>query len=75
MTCRDLVNLLIDYVSDELPPEQAEHIRQHLAKCPPCVTYVETYHLTIKLTRRLPPVAPPAALLARLRAAIGAADG
>jgi anti-sigma factor RsiW len=71
MTCRDLVALLIDYVSDELPPEQTEHIRKHLATCPPCVCYVETYHLTIKLTRRLPPVAPPAALLVRLRAAVG----
>jgi hypothetical protein len=71
VTCRDLAELLIDYIADELPPDQAEHIRQHLEFCPPCVCYIETYQLTIKLTRKLAPVAPPATLLERLRAAVG----
>jgi anti-sigma factor RsiW len=70
VNCRDLAELLIDYIAGELPPDQAEHIRQHLEFCSPCVYYIETYQLTIKLTRKLPPVAPPAALLARLRAAV-----
>ncbi len=70
MNCRDLAELLIDYIAGELPPDQAEHIRQHLEFCPPCVYYIETYQLTIKLTRKLPPVPPPAALLERLRAAV-----
>jgi anti-sigma factor RsiW len=70
VNCRDLAELLIDYVAGELPSEQAEHIRRHLAGCRPCVCYIETYQLTIKLTRKLPPVAPPAVLLERLRAAV-----
>jgi anti-sigma factor RsiW len=65
----DLVEVLIDFVADELPPEEVERIRQHLTQCPPCASYVETYQLTIHLVRRLPPVAPPVRLLERLRAA------
>jgi anti-sigma factor RsiW len=70
MTCRHLAEFLLDYVSGELPPDQCDHIRQHLCKCPPCVTYLETYQLTIKLTRQLPPVPVPPQLLERLRAAL-----
>jgi anti-sigma factor RsiW len=70
VNCRDLAELLIDYLADELPPDQAEEIRLHLEFCPPCVYYIETYQLTIKLTHKLPPAAPPAALLERLRAAV-----
>jgi anti-sigma factor RsiW len=59
MTCRDLIELLIDYVSDELPPERRQYLEQHLSLCPPCLAYLETYRLTIKLTRQLPRCAPP----------------
>ena len=37
LTCRQLAELLIDYVSGELPPEQEERLRQHLDACPPCL--------------------------------------
>ena len=70
MTCHELAELLIDFVADELPAEQAAHIREHLALCNDCVCYIETYQLTIRLTRRLPPAAPPPGLLDRVRAAL-----
>ncbi len=70
MNCRDLAEVLIDYIAGELPPHEAEQIRQHLDFCPPCVCYIETYQLTIKLTRHLPQEPPPEALLDRLRAAM-----
>jgi hypothetical protein len=70
MTCRELTELLIDYVVDELPDHQVEQVRLHLALCSHCVCYVETYELTIKMTRRLPAAAPPPELLERLRAAV-----
>ncbi len=69
MTCRELAELLLDYLDGTLPPEQAEHLRAHLADCKPCVHYVATYELTIQITRRLPPTPPPPELLERLRAA------
>lgn len=70
MTCRDLAELLLDYVSGELTPDQQEHIAAHLQWCPPCVTYLETYQLTIKLTRQLPCVPLPEELMQRLRDAV-----
>jgi anti-sigma factor RsiW len=70
VNCRDLAEVLIDYIGGELPPDEAERIRQHLDFCPPCVCYIETYQLTITLMRHLPQEPPPAALLDRLRAAM-----
>ncbi|MFO0969707.1 MAG: zf-HC2 domain-containing protein [Gemmataceae bacterium] len=74
MRCRELANLLVDYVAGELSPELAEHIKEHLGLCPPCVRYVETYEVTIKLTRQLPMVALPPEILQRLREAIAQVD-
>jgi anti-sigma factor RsiW len=70
MTCRELVELLIDFLDNELPEERRRHIEQHLEFCPPCLTYLETYKVTIQLTRRLPDVPPPPELLVRLKAAL-----
>lgn len=67
ITCRELVEFLIDFVSNELPPEHRARVEQHLKRCPPCVTYVETYQLTIRLTRQLPCKPMPPELVQRLR--------
>jgi anti-sigma factor RsiW len=69
MTCKDLAELLIDYVDGELADEQAALIREHLAFCQPCSCYIETYKITILITRKLPSVEPPLEVLERLRAA------
>jgi anti-sigma factor RsiW len=70
MTCRELVEQLLDFLANELPPESCERIRAHLGECPPCVVLVETYQITIRLTRRLPRAPLPAGLEERLRAAL-----
>ncbi|HZT81090.1 MAG TPA: zf-HC2 domain-containing protein [Gemmataceae bacterium] len=75
MTCRELVDLLIDFVADELPPERRAVVEEHLKRCPPCLAYLETYQLTIRITRKLPAVDPPPQLLDRLRAALQAGKG
>ena len=68
ITCRDLAELLIDFVSGDLPPDRRLHVEQHLRICPPCVAYVETYQITIRLTRKLPCGPLPPELEQRLRA-------
>jgi len=70
INCRELIEFLIDFVSDELPPEHRAHVEQHLQRCAPCVAYLETYRMTIKLTRKLPCQPLPPHLAERLRAAI-----
>jgi len=66
ITCRQLAELLVDFVAGELPEEHRTLIEKHLRLCPPCVTYLETYQLTIQLTRRLPEVPLPPSLHERL---------
>lgn len=75
MTCRELTELLIDFVSDELSPERRQRLEEHLKLCPPCVAYLESYRLTIQLTRRLPCTPLPPELVARLRKAIESEGG
>jgi anti-sigma factor RsiW len=70
ITCRQLVELLIDYVSGELQPDHRALVDKHLGKCPPCVAYVETYQMTIRITRHLPTAPLPPGLHDRLLASL-----
>ena len=70
MTCREIVELLIDFLDNELPDERRRRLEAHLSLCEPCLNYLETYKVTIRLTRCLPDVPPPPELLQRLKAAL-----
>jgi anti-sigma factor RsiW len=60
ISCREVVELLCDFVEGELSIEYRLLVEQHLCGCQRCVIYVETYRLTIKLSRQLPcPPLPP----------------
>ncbi len=67
MTCRELAELLMDFIAGELAPEQADGLQKHLGDCPPCVAFVETYRATVVLARQLPSRPLPAHLETRLR--------
>jgi anti-sigma factor RsiW len=75
MTCRELTELLIDYIQGELDADLCEHICRHLSACPPCETFVATYRITIQLTRRLPAAPMPPELAARLQEAMRRYEG
>jgi len=70
MTCRELAELLFEYIQGELDADLCEHISRHLSDCPLCVAYMESYRITIQLTRRLPPAPVPPELAERLQAAL-----
>jgi anti-sigma factor RsiW len=70
ITCRELAELLLEFLSDELPPDRQEHVKHHLGVCPPCVHLVETYRITIRLSRQLPCEPLPSRCEQRLRAAL-----
>jgi anti-sigma factor RsiW len=40
MSCKELVELVTDYLEGALPPDDVAHFETHLALCPPCVEYV-----------------------------------
>jgi anti-sigma factor RsiW len=70
ISCRELVELLCDYVSDELPPERRDHVDQHLRHCPSCAAYLQSYTSVIQMTRSLPAAPLPPGLVQRLSDAL-----
>jgi anti-sigma factor RsiW len=70
MTCRELTELLLDFVAGELADEQVQRMQEHLDSCPPCLTILTTYRLTIQLGRKLPCKPLPTPCEQRLRTAV-----
>ena len=49
MTCREVIDFLMEYLSGELSAGEGAAFEQHLAECPDCATYLKSYEETIKL--------------------------
>jgi anti-sigma factor RsiW len=70
ITCRECTELLLEFLTGELDAEHRERIREHLTRCPPCITYIETYKITVQLTRQLAPGELPPDVAERLKAVL-----
>lgn len=68
MTCRELVELVTDYLEGALPHEDVVRFEEHLAACPGCATYLEQVRRTIAVTRASGDVVSPAAVSPLLEA-------
>jgi anti-sigma factor RsiW len=53
MSCRELVELVTDYLEDALAPTDRAAFEAHLAICPGCVAYLDQMRRTITLTGSL----------------------
>jgi anti-sigma factor RsiW len=51
ITCRELVDLLADYLASEVDEEQRGAVNAHLAACPSCVLYLKGYQEAVRLSR------------------------
>lgn len=51
MTCEELIEFLSDYLNGELPPDVVTAFEEHLAICPDCVAYIDSYQKTIDLAK------------------------
>ena len=51
LTCRELVELVTDYLDDALPDAERMRFEAHLAGCEGCDRYVEQIRTTVALTR------------------------
>jgi anti-sigma factor RsiW len=70
LTCRELVELVTDYLEDALPDGERERFEAHLAECDACDAYVEQVRATIRLAGRAAALVEPgetAALLEMFR--------
>jgi anti-sigma factor RsiW len=50
MTCKELVELVTDYLEGTLPADVRARMDQHLAGCDGCTHYLEQMRQTIRLT-------------------------
>src|ERR1051326_2884784 len=48
LTCKELTELITDYLEERLPQTERARLEQHLSICPSCVIYLEQMRLTIK---------------------------
>ncbi|HEY7521853.1 MAG TPA: zf-HC2 domain-containing protein [Methylomirabilota bacterium] len=64
--CRQIAELLGDYIDGTLPGHVRELIDFHIDGCAPCVAFVNTYRGTIAATRTLPETPMPPELKNRL---------
>ena len=76
ITCRELTEFLVDYLAGELDEQRAEIVRKHLAVCPDCANYLESYRRSIALSQAAmlesdapAPADVPTGLLNAIRAA------
>ncbi|MBI3636571.1 MAG: zf-HC2 domain-containing protein [Candidatus Rokubacteria bacterium] len=68
MGCRDIVELLDDYLDGRLADEDARALEGHLRGCQDCTAFLETYRGTLRVTRALRERELPAQLRGRLLA-------
>ena len=47
MSCKELVELVTDYLEDALPPEERRRFEDHLTLCDGCVSYVSQMRKTV----------------------------
>jgi anti-sigma factor RsiW len=53
LACKELVELVTDYLEGRLTPEDRRRFEEHLAACDGCTRYVEQFRTTIRLVGRL----------------------
>jgi anti-sigma factor RsiW len=60
ITCREIVEIVSDYVEGALGPDEREAVELHLNLCDGCADYLQQLRTTIELSGELPaePLSP-----------------
>lgn len=53
LTCRELVELVTDYLEGALAPEERARFEEHLGSCRACATYLDQIRTTVAVAGRL----------------------
>ena len=54
-TCKQMTDLVFNYLNDKLSPNVKRDFQQHLQICPDCVNFLDTYKKTVSVTRSIRP--------------------
>ena len=52
MVCKELTEILCDYIEGTLDPEIHEEMEEHFKDCPPCTAFLNTYKKTSSLCKQ-----------------------
>lgn len=66
LMCKEVVELVTDYLSHAMAPEDRVCLEQHLLVCPPCTAYLQQVRTTMALAHGLRDDEPPADIEADL---------
>jgi anti-sigma factor RsiW len=64
--CREVVEILGDYLEGAMAPDDRARLEEHLADCDGCAAYLEQLRVTIRLSGRLSEDAVSATAMAPL---------
>lgn len=71
--CRQVFEMLSEYIDGELPAATCEEIEQHIADCPPCIEFVESLRKSVSVYRSYQPSENPPPLSAQAKQKLAAA--
>ena len=75
IACREIVEIVTDYLEGALPPERREALELHLSYCEGCVNYLDQLRAAIRLSGSLSEETLPPSLQAELVRAFGELTG
>jgi predicted anti-sigma-YlaC factor YlaD len=53
LSCREVVELVTEYLENTLLPEMRKHLEEHVAECPGCESFIEQIQLTISMLSQI----------------------
>lgn len=53
LTCKEVVELVTDYLEEALLPETEAQFEEHVASCPGCTIYLQQVRQTISMLQKL----------------------
>jgi anti-sigma factor RsiW len=67
LTCQQLTDIILDYVTNEMEPALRAAFERHLERCTDCVAFLNTYQETIRATRSVAHEDVPAEMVHRVQ--------
>ncbi|ETW96179.1 anti-sigma factor family protein [Candidatus Entotheonella palauensis] len=67
LTCQQVTDVIIDYLTGDMQPETKRLFSDHLEGCPDCHAFFNTYNGTVRATRSLSYDAVPDEMRNRVR--------
>jgi len=53
LTCQQVTEAIIDYLTGDMQPETSRLFTDHLQGCPDCLAFFNTYNSTVRVARSL----------------------